>query len=39
VLAAVVIVGKVIAVSISAFLTGNGVGLAVQSGMSLAPVG
>jgi CPA2 family monovalent cation:H+ antiporter-2 len=39
VLAGVVIVGKVIAVSISAFLTGNGLGLAVQSGMSLAQVG
>jgi CPA2 family monovalent cation:H+ antiporter-2 len=39
VLAAVVIVGKVIAVSISTFLTGNGLGLAVQSGMSLAQVG
>ncbi|MFI5242695.1 MAG: cation:proton antiporter, partial [Gemmatimonadales bacterium] len=39
VLAGVVIVGKVIAVSISAFLMGNGLGLAVQSGMSLAQVG
>ncbi len=39
VLVAVVIVGKVIAVSVSTFLTGNGLGLAVQSGMSLAQVG
>jgi CPA2 family monovalent cation:H+ antiporter-2 len=39
VLAAVVIVGKVIAVSVSTFLTGNGLGLAVQSGMTLAQVG
>ncbi|MGH7622223.1 MAG: cation:proton antiporter, partial [Gemmatimonadaceae bacterium] len=39
VLAALVIVGKVVAVSISTFLTGNGLGLAVQSGMSLAQVG
>ena len=39
VLACVVIVGKVVAVSVSTFLTGNGLGLAVQSGMSLAQVG
>jgi CPA2 family monovalent cation:H+ antiporter-2 len=39
VLAAVVIVGKVVAVSVSTFLTGNGLGLAVQSGMTLAQVG
>ena len=39
VLAAVVIVGKVLAVSVSTFLTGNGLGLAVQSGMTLAQVG
>jgi CPA2 family monovalent cation:H+ antiporter-2 len=39
VLACVVILGKVVAVSISTFLTGNGLGLAVQSGMSLAQVG
>ena len=39
VLAAVVIAGKVVAVSMSTFLTGNGLGLAVQSGMSLAQVG
>jgi len=38
-LAAVVILGKVIAVSVSTFLTGNGLGLAVQSGMTLAQVG
>ncbi len=36
VLAVVVIVGKVLAVSVSTFLTGNGLGLAVQSGMTLA---
>ncbi|MEO7039711.1 MAG: cation:proton antiporter [Gemmatimonadaceae bacterium] len=39
VLFAVVIVGKVIAVSVSTFLTGNGLGLAVQSGMAMAQVG
>ena len=39
VLAAVVIGGKVIAVSVSTFLTGNGLGLAVQTGMTLAQVG
>ncbi|MDQ2765671.1 MAG: cation:proton antiporter, partial [Gemmatimonadota bacterium] len=39
VLAVVVIVGKVLAVSVSTFLTGNGLGLAVQSGMTLAQVG
>jgi CPA2 family monovalent cation:H+ antiporter-2 len=39
VLTSVVIVGKVIAVSVSTFLTGNGLGLAVQSGMTLAQVG
>lgn len=39
VLVAVVIVGKVVAVSVSTFLTGNGLGLSVQSGMSLAQVG
>jgi CPA2 family monovalent cation:H+ antiporter-2 len=38
-LSAVVIVGKVVAVSVSTFLTGNGLGLAVQSGMTLAQVG
>jgi CPA2 family monovalent cation:H+ antiporter-2 len=38
-LSAVVIVGKVLAVSVSTFLTGSGLGLAVQSGMSLAQVG
>jgi CPA2 family monovalent cation:H+ antiporter-2 len=39
VLSLVVIVGKVFAVSVSTFLTGHGLGLAVQSGMSLAQVG
>jgi len=38
-LAAVVIVGKVLAVSVSTFLTGNGLGLSIQSGMTLAQVG
>lgn len=39
VLTVVVIVGKVVAVSVSTFLTGNGLGRAVQSGMALAQVG
>ncbi|MEP7088316.1 MAG: cation:proton antiporter [Gemmatimonadota bacterium] len=39
VLALVVIVGKVVAVSVSTFLTGKGLGMAVQSGMTLAQVG
>jgi monovalent cation:H+ antiporter-2, CPA2 family len=39
VLTAVVIFGKVIAVSVSTFLTGKGLGFAVQSGMSLAQIG
>jgi CPA2 family monovalent cation:H+ antiporter-2 len=38
-LTAVVIVGKVIAVSIGAFLTGNGLRSSVQTGMSLAQIG
>jgi monovalent cation:H+ antiporter-2, CPA2 family len=39
VLTALVIVGKVVVVSVSTFLTGAGLGRAVQSGMSLAQVG
>ena len=39
VLAAVVIVGKVVAVSVSTFLTGYGTRTAVQTGMSLAQIG
>jgi CPA2 family monovalent cation:H+ antiporter-2 len=38
-LTAVVIVGKVLGVSVGAFLTGNGVRTSVQSGMSLAQIG
>ena len=37
--AAVVILGKVLGVSIGSFLTGSGVPVAVQSGMSLAQIG
>jgi CPA2 family monovalent cation:H+ antiporter-2 len=36
---AVVVVGKVVGVSIGAFLTGNGIRTSVQSGMSLAQIG
>ena len=36
---AVVIVGKVVSVSLGAFLTGSGARIAVQSGMSLAQIG
>jgi CPA2 family monovalent cation:H+ antiporter-2 len=39
VLAAVVVVGKVVAVSVSTFLTGYGTRTAVQTGMSLAQIG
>ncbi|HSQ00060.1 MAG TPA: cation:proton antiporter [Candidatus Dormibacteraeota bacterium] len=38
-LTAIVVVGKVVAVSAAVFLTGQGVRLAVQSGMSLAQIG
>ncbi|MCC6318896.1 MAG: cation:proton antiporter [Gemmatimonadaceae bacterium] len=38
-LSVVVIVGKFVAVSIGAFLTGNGLRLSVQAGMSLAQIG
>lgn len=36
---AIVVIGKVVAVSVAVFLTGQGVRLAVQSGMSLAQIG
>jgi monovalent cation:H+ antiporter-2, CPA2 family len=39
VLTAVVLAGKVVGVSLGAFLTGNGVRTSVQSGMSLAQIG
>ena len=39
VLTSVVIVGKVVGVSVGAFLTGNGVRTSVQAGMSLAQIG
>jgi CPA2 family monovalent cation:H+ antiporter-2 len=39
VLTVVVLVGKVVGVSLGAFLTGNGVRTSVQSGMSLAQIG
>jgi monovalent cation:H+ antiporter-2, CPA2 family len=39
VLTTVVVVGKVVGVSLGAFLTGNGVRTSVQSGMSLAQIG
>jgi len=38
-LSAVVLVGKVVGVSLGAFLTGNGVRTSVQAGMSLAQIG
>ena len=39
VLSAVVIVGKILSVSLGAFLTGNGTRLSVRAGMSLAQIG
>ncbi|MDO9020353.1 MAG: cation:proton antiporter [Deltaproteobacteria bacterium] len=39
VLSAVVIVGKIVSVSLGAFLTGNGTRLSVRAGMSLAQIG
>jgi CPA2 family monovalent cation:H+ antiporter-2 len=39
VLTVVVVVGKVVSVSVGAFLTGNGVKTSIQSGMSLAQIG
>ena len=39
VLCAVVVVGKVVGVSLGAFVAGNGVRLSIQSGMSLAQIG
>jgi len=39
VLTLVVVLGKVIGVSVGAFLTGNGVGTSVKAGMSLAQIG
>ena len=39
VLSAVVVVGKVLGVSLGAFVAGNGVRLSIQSGMSLAQIG